>query len=92
MFDRTPVKISVLVFQRRRTTSKSSEKEDAADAQDADGESASQFYVKQTIRQRDERKLRELRTKNAVYASIVLAEFLKELAAVAQEHAVTHAD
>jgi len=49
------------------------------------------FYIKQRIlqqRELEEKKLRELRTKNAVYASIVLAEFLKELAAISQEHAV----
>ena len=48
------------------------------------------FYIKQQKqeREKEEKKLRELRTKNAVYASIVLAEFLKELAAIAQEHAV----
>ena len=35
-----------------------------------------------------EQVLKELRTKNAVYAYIVFSEFLKELASLAHEHAV----
>uniref|UniRef100_H2ZI70 FHF complex subunit HOOK-interacting protein C-terminal domain-containing protein n=1 Tax=Ciona savignyi TaxID=51511 RepID=H2ZI70_CIOSA len=56
---------------------------------DRSKESGSMFYVKERLQERDERKLRELKTKNAVYACIVLTEFLKELAAIAQEHAVS---
>uniref|UniRef100_H3A7R9 FHF complex subunit HOOK-interacting protein 1B n=1 Tax=Latimeria chalumnae TaxID=7897 RepID=H3A7R9_LATCH len=36
-----------------------------------------------------ERQNEELRVKNAVYCAVVFTEFLKELAAIAQEHAVT---
>ncbi|RXN00870.1 FTS and Hook-interacting protein-like [Acipenser ruthenus] len=36
-----------------------------------------------------ERQNEALRVKNAVYCSIIFSEFLKELAALAQEHAVT---
>jgi len=34
----------------------------------------------------------EVRTKNAVYCAIVLREFLKELAAISQEHLLVHAE
>nr|CAB3244292.1 protein FAM160A1-like [Phallusia mammillata] len=84
-------RLETLLERRGRTKSKDSDV--SADApQEGANQTASQFYVKQSMRQREreERKLRELRTKNAVYASIVLAEFLKELAAVAQEHAVAY--
>ena len=33
-------------------------------------------------------KLESVKTKNAVYCALVLEEFLKELAAISQEHAV----
>jgi len=36
----------------------------------------------------DERGLESVKTKNAVYCALVLEEFLKELAAICQEHAV----
>ena len=36
--------------------------------------------------------MESVKTKNAVYSAIVLEEFLKELAAVCQEHAVRPAD
>ena len=34
----------------------------------------------------------EVRTKNAVYCAIVFREFLKELAAISQEHLLIHTD
>ena len=37
-------------------------------------------------------KMESIKTKNAVYCALVLEEFLKELAAISQEHAVLHAD
>jgi len=51
----------------------------------------STFYIRQQQLERsiEERKTQELITKNAVYATIVFGEFVKELAAVAQEHAVS---
>ncbi|XP_076811105.1 FHF complex subunit HOOK-interacting protein 1B-like isoform X2 [Clavelina lepadiformis] len=83
--------LETLLERRGRSSSRNSESSEIHPS-DGAGDSASMFYVQQKAQQknRDERKLKELRTKNAVYASIVLAEFLKELAAVAQEHAVTH--
>lgn len=36
----------------------------------------------------EENPLEALKTKNAVYCAVVLDEFLKELAALSQEHAV----
>ena len=37
-------------------------------------------------------KMESVKTKNAVYCALVLEEFLKELAAISQEHAVLAAD
>lgn len=48
----------------------------------------STFYVKQSSSGVDDDGTREALTKNAIYASIIFEEFLKELAAVSQEHAV----
>lgn len=36
-----------------------------------------------------EKQAEALRVKNAVYCAVIFCEFLKELAALAQEHAVT---
>lgn len=37
-------------------------------------------------------KMESVKTKNAVYCALVLEEFLKELSAISQEHAVLAAD
>ncbi len=37
-------------------------------------------------------KMESVKTKNAVYCALVLEEFLKELAAISQEHAVSYVD
>ena len=37
-------------------------------------------------------KMESVKTKNAVYCALVLEEFLKELAAISQEHAVLNVD
>ena len=37
-------------------------------------------------------KMESVKTKNAVYCALVLEEFLKELGAISQEHAVLAAD
>lgn len=37
-------------------------------------------------------KMESVKTKNAVYCALVLEEFLKELAAISQEHSVLHSD
>ncbi len=37
-------------------------------------------------------KMESVKTKNAVYCALVLEEFLKELAAISQEHAVLATD
>ncbi|XP_078494533.1 uncharacterized protein LOC144749675 [Ciona intestinalis] len=85
-------KLESLLERRDRSASSASTTDAKPHPSDGAAESGSLFYVKQRVqeREREQRKMRELKTKNAVYACIVLAEFLKELAAVAQEHAVSN--
>ena len=48
------------------------------------------FNYQHKVHESAESSLEALRTKNMVYCAILLEEFLKELAAISQEHAVAY--
>lgn len=52
-------------------------------------EGLSMFYTSSNAKNLTNKQMSDSQTKNVVFACIVLHEFLKELAAVSQEHAVT---
>jgi len=58
-------------------------------------QSTSTFYVQgqdKSSNSNEKRKNKEMTTKNAVYATIIFSEFLKELSAISQEHAIVSSE
>ncbi|XP_071488542.1 FHF complex subunit HOOK-interacting protein 1B-like isoform X1 [Diadema antillarum] len=77
-----------MFLKRRNRSVKNSEKQKLTAIREA-ADSSSQDAVKQ---QETSAQYESLRSRNAVYCAVVLDEFVKELAALAQEHAVLSAE